>query len=343
MGPGGLRGLQIPSSGAFTVRGGFDSHTFPPTLLDVFPGLRGTGLKSAALIANPVAGPKRQRIDPTVAARLLREVGYEVVVKITDGPGHASELARQAAAEFSVVAALGGDGTVHEVACGLVGTASALAVLPCGSGNDFAYGLGIPNIRTGVAVAGQCRRHRLEVCYLDEQPFFNTAGFFISGLVSGRAVNVWRQAGKWRYILAAVSALASYQAQPATWTLEDEATERTGNFLLVEACNGPRAGGGFRFIPQADPFDGQLDICLIRPISLWTGLRLLPSAASGGMIEHEAIERISTTSTQLEIPEAVPYHLDGEPDILPAGNHTLRLEAARLAVLAPTQSGAPTD
>ncbi len=292
-------------------------------------------MKSVALIANPFAGSRRNRYEPKAAAARLRDVGYEVEILLTEGPGHATQLAGRAAEAHPVVAALGGDGTVHETALGLVGTAAALTVLPCGSGNDFAFGLGIDSVAEGVAVAGRGHRRQLDACALDERMFFNTAGFFLSGCVSGRAVKVWRQAGKWRYVLSAVSSLVSYRPQAARWRLHHDDSERTGKFLLAEVCNGPRAGGGFRLAPAADPFDGVLDFCLIRPVSIWTGLRLLPAAASGGVLEHEAVERVRSSGAVLEVPEAVPMHLDGEPGLLAAGRHELLLKPGALTVLAP--------
>jgi YegS/Rv2252/BmrU family lipid kinase len=294
---------------------------------------------SCAVIVNPTAGIDRGRLSVGAVADLWREHGVSAEVLVTSRSGEAVDLAAQAAERHPVVAALGGDGTVHEVARGLLGTGAALAVLPAGSGNDFAFALGIATTTAGLqaALAGQVRR--IDVAYLDGRPFFNSAGFFFSGLVSARAKRLWRRAGRLRYVLAALSALATYRPPAARWSLNGEAQVRTGRWLLAEVANGPRSGGGFLLAPDAELDDGLLDFCLVGPMPLWSLLRVFPAATRGVRVEHPAISRPQAAGARLELEEAVAVHLDGEPTRLPAGSYDLRLDRGHLAVLAPAAGG----
>ncbi|MEO2003352.1 MAG: acylglycerol kinase family protein, partial [Candidatus Poribacteria bacterium] len=105
------------------------------------------------LIANPTAGKGRTRRALGQVEALLRDTGLAVTLQITERPGHATELARRAAESGAgVVAAMGGDGTVREVAAGLFGTEATLAIIPMGSGDDFARSVGVPRT-IGEAVA----------------------------------------------------------------------------------------------------------------------------------------------------------------------------------------------
>jgi diacylglycerol kinase (ATP) len=291
--------------------------------------------RSVAVILNPRAGSPQSRLTLAAASQLLARFGFDVEGFVTTRPGEASELAARAAAAHPVVAAVGGDGTVCEVATGLLGASAALAVLPTGSGNDFASGLGIATPEAGAVAAARGCPRRLDVAYLDRRPFFNSAGFFLSGLVSQRAVCFWRRAGRWRYVLAAMTAMPCYRPQPAVWRLEGEPEVRAGRWMLTEIGNGPRAGGGFMLLPDADPSDGWLDFCLVAPLSLWTLARLFPAAARGEQLAHPAIARPRARRATLSLERRTPIHVDGEPTVLEPGRYEVRLDPGRLAVLAP--------
>jgi diacylglycerol kinase (ATP) len=108
---------------------------------------------------------------------------------------------------------------------------------------------------------------------------------------------------------------------------------------LVEIGNGPRAGGGFLLTPDADPADGALDFCLIRPVSLLTLARIFPAAARGERFEHPAVYRLRDTGATLTLPGPVAIHLDGEPTTLPEGDYRVRLQPSQLGVLAQHVTG----
>jgi diacylglycerol kinase (ATP) len=291
--------------------------------------------RTAALIINPVAGAKRTRLGPEAASRLLSQQGFEVEVLASTRQREAVELASRAAGRHAVVAAMGGDGTVHEVARGLLGRPAALAILPTGSGNDFAFGVGIETAEQGAAAAGSGKIRSIDVAYLGERPFFNTAGFFLSGLVSSRAQRHWRWCGPWRYVMASLATLPTFRPLRASWALEGEPETRTGRWTLAEVGNGPRAGGGFLLCPDADPSDGQLDFTMVGPMGLPNLLRLFPAAARGERLEHPQLYRPRAPGAQLICEREFWVHLDGEPVKLPAGEYQLRLEPARLNVLVP--------
>ena len=118
------------------------------------------------VIANPYSGNSRKRLSFEEAAGLLRKMDHEVTVHLTTGPGDAVVQARRGADRFDLVVALGGDGTVHEVATGLSGTGCPMAVLPSGSGNDFAVGIGCPTLDAGLEAIANGQDRNLDVCAL---------------------------------------------------------------------------------------------------------------------------------------------------------------------------------
>lgn len=291
----------------------------------------------AAVIANPFAGPAQGRLPAHRAVALLEQRGLAVRLLATTGPGHATLLATEAAGWADLVVALGGDGTVHETAAGLAGTGCPLGVLPSGSGNDFAQGIGCPGIAEGLAAITGGRVLACDTGRLDGAFFANSVGLLASGLVSLRAAGLWRRLGRRRYLLASLGTLLTYRGQDVTWTITGQGPDFTarGRFLLAEICNGPSTGGGFRFAPGAAFDDGQLDACLIRPVGLVAALRLLGPAARGEALDHPAISLVQGTRIVFSSDREMGYHRDGEPGLLPAGEHVIELDRGNLNVLVP--------
>ena len=240
----------------------------------------------------------------------------------------------QAVGNYDLVVAMGGDGTVHEVATGLSGKGCPMAVVPSGSGNDFATGIGCPTVSAGLEAIFRGRDFPVDVCALDGQKFFNSLGLLASGLVSGGASRLWRWLGGARYTLAAVSTLVKYRGQDVKWEVSGDggAEVFSDRFFFAEVCNGPLTGGGFRFAPDAVFDDGMMDACLIRPVGPVTGLKLLPAASSGKRIEHPAINVVRCSTLTLTSDQPVAVHLDGEPKVVPAGRHLIEVLPEKLMV-----------
>jgi diacylglycerol kinase (ATP) len=286
------------------------------------------------VIANPYSGNSRKRFDPVQAVDRLRAMGNEVTLHLTTGPGDATVQAARAEDRFDMVVVVGGDGTVHETATGVAGTGCPLAVLPSGSGNDFAVGVGCPTLEAGLAAIAQGQDRALDVCALDGEKFVNSLGLLASGLVSGGASHLWRWLGGARYTLAAVGTLLKYRGQDVIWEVEGPggSEEISGRFFFAEICNGPLTGGGFRFAPDARFDDGLMDACLIRPIDPVTGLKLLPAASSGKRLDHEAINVIRCSHLAFTSDRPVAVHLDGEPKVVTAGRHVIEVLSEKLLV-----------
>ncbi|MDX2475610.1 MAG: diacylglycerol kinase family protein [Candidatus Krumholzibacteria bacterium] len=301
------------------------------------PASSGHAFEHALVVANPYSGNSKRRLDGLEALSRVAPLGGHAELGWTKGPGHATELAAGwAAAGHDLVVAVGGDGTVHEVARGLVGTSCAMAVLPSGSGNDFAGGVGCGTVADGLATLAEGRDVQIDVCALNDLVFVNSCGLFASGLVSGVAAGYWRWLGSARYTLAALGTLLTYRGQDVTWTLDSgegqPPTIWSQKVLLAEICNGPLTGGGFRFAPDANLSDGLLDAALIKPLSPWAGLKLLPQASSGQRLDHPAIAVHRGRRIGFEAEQPVAYHLDGEATVLPAGAHEIRVLDEKLLV-----------
>lgn len=198
-----------------------------------------------------------------------------------------TELARSAAEQgYEVVAAAGGDGTVGAVAAGLhrAATGASLAILPIGTGNDFARHLGIPRdplkalrAARASALAGRTRAADLIRCASRAEP--DRSSWALNAIVGGLGGRVGdglddrrrRRWGRLAYLRVVIDELGRLRAHPVRLTVDEREYEVEA--LMVVVAGGRYAGGGIPFVPDADPFDGRLDVVVI----LQTPGILLPS------------------------------------------------------------------
>ena len=297
-------------------------------------------METAALILNPVAGPRRGRLAPTAAAALLRSAGVEPELLVTARAHEATELAARAAERHPWVAVAGGDGTVSEVVRGLAGTPATLAVLPTGSGNDFARGLGIADAAAGAGAIRDGRTVAVDVAEFAGRVFVNSCGLLLDGEVALAAAAVDRRWGRLRYPLATVGPLARCRPARVRWTLRDAdgATTLEGDWMLAEIGNGPRCGGGFLLTPDADPGDGLLDLCLVPALRRRDLVRLLPRGIRGTHVGDPRVTMRRIVGATVEFAAPAAAHWDGETGRLPAGGHELRLLPHGVLVRVPARA-----
>ncbi|HET9027343.1 MAG TPA: diacylglycerol kinase family protein [Trueperaceae bacterium] len=274
------------------------------------------------LIFNPAAGKGRARKALTEALAFLDARAAPYMLHTTSGPGHATELAA-ASPPGATVVAMGGDGTAHEVVLGLLrrGTPHdvtgdrTLGVLPLGSGDDFAYSLGLSRDDLPAAlerlVAGE--RKRVDLGFVNGEPFLNSVGTGFDAEVAHRVRNSPRfLPGLAGYLYSTLATLAILDCPPVeVWV--DGTSVHSGPALLVGAQNGPRTGGSFLFAPHAVPTDGLLDVVVASRLTHLGTLRLLPLVMRGRHLEHPAValHRGKTVRVLWETPR--PGHADGEP------------------------------
>ena len=289
------------------------------------------------VIANPAArhGEGGRRLP--ILQRTLEELGVAHEMAVTSGPEDAIFLAREGAESgYEVVVAAGGDGTMHEVANGLLlagGTETLLGCIPLGNGNDFCHALGIPQV-----IEEACRLlverpvRFVDVGQVGSRFFINTlgAGFDAQGAIESRNIRWLR--GVPLYLLAVIRSLRAYEIPTITVTYDGDTL--TQPMTMIVLCNGPREGGGFLIAPGAKVDDGVFDVVLARGLSRLGILRLLPDVMRGTHLDKEPVTLLKGRRVVLESPTPFPVHADGE--ILHHGIERLEIELlpGRLAVVA---------
>jgi diacylglycerol kinase (ATP) len=255
----------------------------------------------------------------------------------TERPGDGAELAAAAVRDGAHhVIAVGGDGTVHEVANGLLrcGGTATLGVVPIGTGNDFAKLVGTYRhdpVRAVARLVGAVAR-RFDVGRVLDEYFVNTMGLgFGPEVVRAREAHPSRT-GLWSYIAPVPRAFFGFR--PCRCEVRARERRAEGYMMMVEVCNGTTAGGAYRFAPEADPTDGYLDVCLIGRVSLPRFLMAVPRVMRGSHTTMKEVSTFRTRELTLVTPD-VPLllHLDGELRSTQGHECTVTVEPAKLNVL----------
>ena len=296
-----------------------------------------------AVIANPVAGRGRARALAGSVRAALEAAGHVVAFAWTQKPGHAIELARQAKDRCDVVCAVGGDGTVHDVANGLLPDPLPLVLVPCGSGNDFSRLVGCPRTPGELmAVLDSGTGVRLDVVDCGLRYSVNSCGVGFEAQVAKHSRDMRRVGGLSLYLLAVAKALREYTCPRLTIALPGGETF-TGPRLLVSIGNGVSAGGGFRLTPNAVPDDGLADVCIVQSMSRAKMVRLLPYALTGAHTRLAAVAMRRAPEFSIRSDDPLPLHADGEYLGDDHRNLTFVVVSRRLPVLcredAPVRTG----
>ena len=271
-------------------------------------------MRRLAFILNPRSGRQAGGLSKSdILRRLLAGDPTEYRIFETERAGHATELAAQAAASgYDVVVAYGGDGTLNEVASGLLGTRSALGIIPAGSGNGMARGLGIPrDPRKALDLIQHGRVRRLDVGEAGGSYFFNVFGLGFDACLAAR---FHREAGGVRgplpYFTLGVSSFFAYRPPSVQITVEGEKLLIAP--LVLTIANGPQYGVGARIAPEADFADGRLDLVWLERLSALRALRALPRLFNGTIDRVRGRWHRRFTELTLQLPSATEVQYDGE-------------------------------
>lgn len=274
-------------------------------------------MKSKVLfIINPIAGGKEKDTVPGLIQKHLDAAKFEYAIAYTTGVNHARELSAAAAAEYSFIIAVGGDGTVNEVASALVGTQSVFGVIPFGSGNGLSRFLGIPmNVEKAIKNINAVRVETIDTGLMNGQRFFNMAGMGFDAHIS-EVFSHDKNRGFWAYIKSSFREVINYRSEVYQLDIDGRAYERQA--FMLSLANSSQFGNNAHISPYASVQDGLLDVCIVKPFPLYKfiimGLHMFNKTAH----QSRYVEIIKGKDIIIRRKQAGPIHLDGEPQIMGA-------------------------
>lgn len=264
-------------------------------------------------IVNPISGAGRGRRDFARVEALLRTRGVAYEAVYTERPRHAIALAEAAlAAGERCVVAVGGDGTVNEVASVLANTGVVMGVLPFGTGNDLARVAGFPDdpeAAVDALLTGHIRP--MDAGMANDRFFLNVSGFgFDVDVLQNTERYKERYNGMLPYLLGIVRSLSHLKR--FTITLSHDGQEESFKSILVTVGNGQYMGGGMHALPTADLYDGLFDVIAIHNLSLPRFLFLLPRFIKGTHMGHPIVHHFRTAKLTVACDTPRILNMDGE-------------------------------
>ena len=279
----------------------------------------------AKVIVNPVAGAYSTRRKWPRISRVLKYVGLSFDYEYTEGVGHAMELARLAASDgYRYIVAVGGDGTVNEVANGILHstnpTETSLGVVSTVTGSDFVRSVGIPrNYTIACSSLTSSRRRLIDVGVVEfkskgqtlQRFFVNVAGVGFDAVVVETTEKLPKYfGGTIPYLAGLFRSLFSYRNKSVTLSVGDRV--EAARILNVVVANGGYVGGGMHIAPKAELSDSLLDVVIIGDVGKFELLKALPTVYKGTHVNHPKVRVEQATHIAIESSERVLVYADGE-------------------------------
>ena len=265
------------------------------------------------IIRNPCSGKIPKDFSSSIILKKLRKHFKFVSILDSNTPSHGGVLTRQGLADFDVIAAFGGDGTINSVASALVDSHRTLGIIPGGSGNGLARNLNIPLLwEKAIDVLINGRDVYLDVGIINGRYFFNVAGIGLDGLVSKKFNLESKSRGIFPYVY---NAFKGYFQLPAfSVKIKMDNREFQDQVLLITLANVRQYGGNVIIAPFASPFDRMLDICIIKKFNLFTsGALIILRLFTGNVHKSSCYQTYKFEEVEIKsLDGEIPFHFDGE-------------------------------
>ncbi len=278
------------------------------------------------LIVNPTSGRGFASRSLPLLEDELKKNRIDYTLALTERPWHAADLAEKAACDgYEVVVVASGDGTANEVLNGLMRAKmkgfdkTAMGQVAVGTGNDFAFGMGIPGgIEVGCKILGENYRRNMDVGvvkggdYPDGRYFGNGVGIGFDAATGFVAARIRWTRGLLLYLIAAIETIFIYYKAPTVHLVYDD-EQVTQESLMISIMNGRRMGGGFFFAPNGDPADHWFDLCIATSASRPRIFGLIPYFMKGTQATQKEVKMGRARKvTATAVKGTLPVHCDGE-------------------------------
>lgn len=266
-------------------------------------------MKRISVIINPISGVK-SKVGVVEALKKYLNPDFEYIVNFTERSNHATELSKDASeAGFDAVVAVGGDGTVNEVAKGLINTNTALGVIPMGSGNGFARHMKIPlNLKKSIEAINTFNTELIDTATVNEEPFISTVGLGFDALVGKKFADFGKR-GLLSYMQVTTAEFMSFESSQYKLYIDGEKINTKA--FLINFANVGQYGNNAWIAPNASVKDGKLNVCLIEPFPAHLVPDIIFKLFNKQLEKSKYYRTFLAEEIKVEAPKL--YHIDGEP------------------------------
>ncbi|MDO4722664.1 diacylglycerol/lipid kinase family protein [Porphyromonas circumdentaria] len=268
--------------------------------------------KRVIAIINPISGIASKHKVPALLASAYQDREEELFLTYTKGEGHAAKVIKEAMKYgLDSVIAVGGDGTINEIASTLSGTEVKLGIIPRGSGNGLARALGIPmqNDAEAVRIITEGKVAPIDMGLANGSPFFCTFGVGFDAQITKRYDDAATR-GFLTYIKSAIDEYISFK--PQEYKISIDGHDIGGKAFLITCANIEQYGNNAYIAPNASPSDGLLDLVIIRPLEGIHAAQVALQLFTKTIDKNARIESYRGSNIVIERKEAGAAQIDGE-------------------------------
>ena len=268
--------------------------------------------KHITFIVNPISGTHDKSNLPSLLEEALDKEQYDYRTVYTEYAGHAAEITKQCVKEGREVAvAVGGDGTVNEVARSLVHSQTALGIVPCGSGNGLARHLCLPmNMRKAIEVINAGKTEAFDYGIINGLPFFCTCGMGFDAFISLKFAEAGKR-GPITYVENVLKEGLKYK--PETYLVEDETGTQHYKAFLIACANASQYGNNAYIAPGATMKDGEMDVVILEPFTMLDAPQISIELFSKTLNKNSKIKTFRTKQLHIHRSQPGAIHFDGDP------------------------------
>ena len=263
-------------------------------------------------IINPISGTDSKDTVPKLIEEHLDKERFFYRILYTEHAGHAAELTRQCVEEHvDIVVAVGGDGTVNEVARSLLHSTTALGIIPCGSGNGLARHLCLPlDVRKSIEIINQCHIEAFDYGIINDLPFFCTCGMGFDAFISLKFAESSKR-GPITYVENVLKEGLKYK--PETYEVKDDTGVHHYKAFLIACANASQYGNHAYIAPGATMKDGEMDVIIMEPFNALEAPQIAADLFMKTLSKNSKIKTFRTKNLQIHRSKEGAIHYDGDP------------------------------
>lgn len=271
-----------------------------------------TAKKRILFIVNPISGTVKKSGIPKIIEETLDKGYFDYSIQETQYSGHAAAMSKEAKEKgIDFVVAVGGDGTVNEVARSIVQSDTALGIIPCGSGNGMARHLMLPvNIRRAIEVINMHATHELDYGLINGHPFFCTCGMGFDAYISMKFAEAGKR-GPVTYLENILREGIKYK--PEVYEITDGNATSVHKAFLISCANASQYGNNAYIAPQASMSDGLLDVIIMKPFDIVDAPQISIDMFNKTLDKNTKIKTFKTKNIHIHRQKAGLIHYDGDP------------------------------
>ena len=268
--------------------------------------------KNITFIINPISGTHSKDEIPTIIETMLDKEQFNYELRFTEYAGHAAEIALECAEKgCDIVAAVGGDGTVNEVARSLTHTKTALAIVPSGSGNGLARHLCLPmDAKKAIEIINACKIEDFDYGVINGQPFFCTCGMGFDAFISLKFAEAGKR-GPITYVENVLKEGLKYK--PETYEVEDETGAKKYKAFLIACANASQYGNNAYIAPGATMKDGEMDVIIMEPFDVLDAPQIAADLFMKTLGNNSKIKTFRAKQIHIHRKGPGAIHFDGDP------------------------------